>query len=56
MFQVPFPPGATVIEYQLQARERSGTLRFQSAAFTVSPGQVARWPLSPMQGATVYVR
>ena len=56
IFQVPFPPGATVVEYQLQAHERSGALRFQSAAFTIARGQIARWPLSPLQGVTVYVK
>lgn len=56
MFQVPMPAGARMHEYQLRARDRGSVMRFESAAFSIALGQVARWMLSPMQGAMVYVQ
>ena len=56
MFQVPMPLGLNQYEYRLVARTRSGVVGFQSTAFSISPGQIARWMLSPMQGAVVYIQ
>ena len=56
IFQLPMPLGMNLHEYRLVARTRSGAIGFQSAAFSMAPGQIGRWQLSPMQGATVYVK